>query len=173
MTTQISISPPITTSKQSSSGIVMGVNNATGDNAVDVGYSTKPDTLTKKSVREHVDLINSNYKTASTPLISSTNKIINTTTNTTTEVTNSGIIMGVGGGIMDGAADITYSTKPDVQTNTIVEQNINSTSTIVQNKKVETISTTGNIMTVGGGVGDDAVDVTYSSKPDIKIHEQI
>ena len=73
-----------------------------------------------------------------------------------------GSIMGVGGGIQDAAADVTYSTKPDLglgttTTTTTTRYGIGATNI--------GYATTGSIMGVGGGVHDYAADVTYSTKP--------
>ena len=156
------------------SGSIMGVGGGVGDLAADVTYSTKPDN-------------NQVYNTG----------IMQTTTTTTGSTFGTGNIMGVGGGIGDLASDVTYSTKPDnnqiygtgmmtttqqsaigtpIVGSTTVASPILGTTTVSSPIIGTSVGTpvlgstvgTGNIMGVGGGVGDLASDVTYSTKPDNK-----
>jgi hypothetical protein len=91
-------------------------------------------------------------------------KIETTTTEGGMSMGAGGSIIGVGGGVGDDAADVTYSTKP----NNPFASNIGN----VNVKKITTTTTTtqygggaGSVIGVGGGIGDNAVDVTYSTKP--------
>ena len=141
-------------------GNVMGVGGGIGDNAVDVTYSTKTDNINA--------LGGTTYKTAST----SSNGIIGLgQTTQTTNITTTGNLMGVGGGVGDNAVDVTYSTKPNNITalggTTYTTTSTASNGIIGLGQTTQTTSTTtGNIMGVGGGILDNAVDVTYSTKPD-------
>ena len=132
---------------------VMGVGGGVGDFASDVGYSTKP-----------------NIPINSQPAVGYGSTAINTTYNTTTQ-TNSALgttVMGVGGGVGDFAADVGYSTKPNIPINNLnlentnLNINVNTTNTTI-NQYNQTTAT--NVMGVGGGIGDFAQDVTYSTKP--------
>ena len=90
--------------------------------------------------------------------------------------------MGVGGGIGDDAVDVTYSTKPSNQIQTVnyalgslgtTGLGTTTTTTTINNMQTftgNTMATTagGNIMGFGLG-GDAAMDVTYSTKPDNQI----
>jgi hypothetical protein len=87
-----------------------------------------------------------------------------------------GNVMGVGGGIEDAAADITYSTKPNVPVQAVnlqgnatsyeygygVGQAAGGAAFMTQNTMA---TTNGSVMGFGAG-GDSAIDVTYSTKPD-------
>ena len=73
-------------------------------------------------------------------------------------VSTGGSVMGVGGGVGDYAADVTYSTKPNDPLNV----NVKKITTTTQ------YGGTGSIMGVGGGIGDAAADVTYSTKPMVR-----
>ena len=75
----------------------------------------------------------------------------------TIRTTTTGSVMGVGGGIHDSAADVTYSTKPDIGVGA-------TTTTTTQYGTGVGYATTGSVMGVGG-VHDYAADVTYSTKP--------
>ena len=69
-------------------------------------------------------------------------------------------------GVQDAAANVIYSTKPDMG----VGLGTTTTTTTTQYGTGATgvgYATTGSIMGVGGGVQDAAVDVTYSTKPDL------
>ena len=78
-----------------------------------------------------------------------------------------GTVMGVGGGVQNAAADVTYSTNPDSQKLGFVNGKYDLT-TIEYGRGDNVISTGINnnthIMGVGGA-GNSAVDVTYSTKP--------
>ena len=90
-----------------------------------------------------------------------------------------GSIMGVGGGIGDNAADVTYSTKPNAQGQAVnLQGNAYATSSFEYGQGLSqtagagaimtgnTMSTTtGGVMGFGAG-GDNAIDVTYSTKAD-------
>ena len=81
-----------------------------------------------------------------------------------------GSIMGVGGGVGDFAADVTYSTKPGAQvlTSGLTGVGVNKTITTTTNINptlVGTVGTTSSVMGIGGGTGDYAADVTYSTNP--------
>ena len=69
--------------------------------------------------------------------------------------------------IGDNAVDVTYSTKPGIQgvafggiNNTIIKSGINTNQVGGVG-----VGVGGSIMGVGGGVGDNAADVTYSTRP--------
>ena len=96
-----------------------------------------------------------------------------------TTTTTTGSVMGVGGGVGDDAVDVTYSTKPDQVAVGAPAYTTSSAFNVGQTTTTTTtttggymgiggtnITTTGSVMGVGGGIGDDAVDVTYSTKPD-------
>ena len=87
-----------------------------------------------------------------------------------------GSVMGVGGGIEDYAADITYSTKPNAPVQAVNLQGNASSyqygygvgqaaggSAFMTGNTMAT--TNGSVMGFGAG-GDSAIDVTYSTKPD-------
>ena len=94
-------------------------------------------------------------------------------------MTSGSVIRVGGGGVGDDAVDVTYSTKPN---NNIVLRAGALTTTTTTTTTTErygmgmglgqisgeetTVSATGNVMSVGGGAGDEAVDVTYSTKQD-------
>ena len=91
------VTPTPTLQTIGTTGSIMGVGGGIQDNAVDVTYSTKPDAGLGATA---------------------------TTTTTTTQYglgatgvgyATTGRIMGVGGGVQDYAADVTYSTKPELQ----------------------------------------------------------
>ena len=122
------------------------------------------------------------------------------TTTTTTTATQYGVgsvgyntsIMGVGGGVQDYAADVTYSTKPNPTLNTVATTGYNTsimgvgggvqdfaadvTYSTKPNATLNTVGTgvvnTTSLMGVGGGVQDFAADVTYSTKPDSNLAYQ-
>ena len=80
--------------------------------------------------------------------------------------------MGVSEATGDNAVDVTYSTKPD-NINVLGQKTFVTTTTtnaydlgMVQGSEGVMVETGSKIMGVGGGVGDEAVDVTYSTKPD-------
>ena len=83
-------------------------------------------------------------------------------TTTTTTAGNMGSIMGVGAGVGDYAADVTYSTKPNAP---LLGTGLMTTTTTTRN----VVGTPGSIIGVGGGVGDYAADVTYSTKPNAQL----
>ena len=79
-----------------------------------------------------------------------------------------GSIMGVGGGIGDNAADITYSTRPGGQV--LGTTGINKTVvTTTQTQTTPNIIGTGSVMGVGGGIGNNAPDVTYTTRPGAQV----
>ena len=76
--------------------------------------------------------------------------------------------MGVGGGIGDNAADITYSTRPGAQV--LGTTGINKTVvTTTQTQTTPNIIGTGSVMGVGGGIGNNAPDVTYTTRPGAQV----
>ena len=75
---------------------------------------------------------------------------LGTTVHKTTITGTAGSLMGVGGGVGDYAADVTYSTKPN-------------------GPLLGATGTAGSLMGVGGDVGDYAADVTYSTKPNARL----
>ena len=72
-----------------------------------------------------------------------------------------GSIIGVNNQFGDNAIDVTYSTKPNNNTQLIMGNNINN------------LQVQGSIMGVNGRVGDNAADVTYSTKPNISTQYDI
>ena len=139
-------------------GNVMGVGGGVGDDAVDVTYSTKPD--------------NQNYNLGSIGFQTNTTGFQASTTEFATTSSTTGSIMGVGGGVGDNAVDVTYSTKPDNKFAKVRSITTKTTTTsgygvgFGQNISSTQVSTGGTVMGIGGGVEDQAVDVTYSTKPD-------
>ena len=80
-------------------------------------------------------------------------------------------VMDVDGRVGDESADITYSAKPDINNMELSSQtNISGFNTVGQTSR---IISQGSIMGVGGGVGDEAVDVTYSTKQIIILNLQL
>ncbi len=78
--------------------------------------------------------------------------------------------MSVGGDVEDNAPDITYSTKPNNNSISFKSERFvtnSNNSNFANQGATGLLPTKENIMGVGGGVGDEAVDVTYSTKPDI------
>ena len=136
----------------SQGGLVMGVGGGIEDNAVDVTYSTKTGEQGAGA-----------FGTTQT-----------TTTTTTTQYgfgqgDGNGLIMGVGGGVEDNAVDVTYSTKTGEQgagTFGTTQTTITSTQYGLGETQGQIIQGDGNglVMGVGGGIEDNAVDVTYSTK---------
>ena len=89
---------------------------------------------------------------------------MNSSLNQINSSVENGNLMGVGGGIGDDAEDVTYSTKP----NNPFAQNSNMKVKVKKVTETTTIqyeNEPGHVMGVGGGFGDDADDVTYSTKP--------
>ena len=132
---------------------VMSVGGGVGDDAVDVTDSTKPD-------NKVASLGVSNYNQTTTE--------INSTQNVVSSggiISTGGSVMGVGGGIGDNAVDVTYSTKPNNPFASEVRRVTTTTTTSQYGAGAMNIGG-GSVMGVGGGVGDNAADVTYSTKPD-------
>ena len=141
---------------------VMSVGGGEGDAAVDVTYSTKPDIKGMSS---------GGGVQVGTGIFTSIN------TQVDPRLLNApGSVMGVGGGIGDEAVDVTYSTKPDNKISTLGSPTYNTITTEYSTASggvttvgvggAGVISSSGSVMGVGGGIGDEAVDVTYSTKPD-------
>ena len=83
--------------------------------------------------------------------------------------------MSVGGGSGDEAVDVTYSTKPNNPGIPLLQAKIipvNSQTNLGVNQGISEagISHTGSIMGVGEGIGDNAVDATYSTKPNTNMN---
>jgi hypothetical protein len=136
---------------------VMSVGGGSGDEAVDVTYSTKPNNPGIPLSQAKIITVNSQTNLGVNQGISEAG------------ISHTGSIMGVGEGIGDNAVDVTYSTKPNTNMN-IGSPTYNTITTefSTQGREISQIgvtSTSGSVMGVGGGVGDDAVDVTYSTKP--------
>ena len=130
----------------------MGVGGGIGDAAVDVTYSTKPDSQTLNTLNYGTG----SYSTSSyefSPV--GVENVGLTTTGGNAVVNTTGNVMGFGAG-GDSAIDVTYSTKPD---------NGVGLATGALTTTTTTTATTGNVMGFGSG-GDNAIDVTYSTKPD-------
>ena len=172
-------------------GNIMGVGGGVGNAAVDVTYSTKPNSQNISLGNGNYDLKTfefgngETYKTgnimgvnegisnngSNSYSVNSYNKNINLNNGKAygSIMENNQHIMGVGGGVGDAAVDVTYSTKPN-------EGNINlgigtgtvTTTTTTKETTFGMGQNVGSVMGVGGGVGDAAVDVTYSTKPDNK-----
>ena len=160
-------------------GTVMGVGGGAGNSAVDVTYSTKPNSFEdgkydlttyefnvgdKQGILNHDKALGSvmnNQNIMGVGGGAGDAQTVTTTTTTTTKYEtgqNMGNVMGVGG-VGDSAVDVTYSTKGN-------EANINlglGATTTTTTTQIETNQNTGNVMGVGGA-GDSAVDVTYSTK---------
>ena len=168
---------------------VMGVGGGVGDNAADVTYSTKPDAQAQATNINAGAFVStsSGYNTtygqdAGLGALQYAQTIYPTVVNSATASTTGNVmtansaenVMGFGQG-GDEAIDVTYSTKPDNQgavvntgiagLTTTVEQT--TYPTVVQNTltTTTTTNTAENVMGFGQG-GDEAIDVTYSTKPD-------
>ena len=141
-------------------GSIMGIGGGVGDLAADVTYSTKPG----GQVLTGLTGLGVNKTTVTT---TRTNPTLVGTVGTT------GSVMGVGGGVGDLAADVTYSTKPGAQVLTgLTGLGVNKTTVTTTNVNptlVGAVGTTGSVMGIGGGVGDYASDVTYSTKPGAQV----
>ena len=84
---------------------------------------------------------------------------------TTSQISGAvGSVMGVGG-FGDNAVDVTYSTKPNNPFASEVRRVTTTTTTSQYGAGAMNVGG-GSVMGVGGGVGDNAADVTYSTKPD-------
>ena len=149
---------------------VMGVGGGVGDDAVDITYSTKPDNPNYNVGSFGFQTNGAEFQTSSTGF--QTTGFQTSTTEFATSSSATGSIMGVGGGVGDNAVDVTYSTKPDNKFAKVRTITTKTTTTggygvgFGQNTSTTQISTGGTVMGVGGGVEDQAVDVTYSTKPD-------
>ena len=87
---------------------------------------------------------------------------------------SSGVVMGVGGGVLDNAPDVTFSTRnadgtafgtmKTTTTTTTTQYGMGGQSGMVANYQLGQGADGGVIMGVDGGVQDDAADVTYSTK---------
>ena len=133
----------------------MGVGGGVGDAAVDVTYSTKPDT--QPQTLNTLNYATGSYSTASYEFGSGGVQNVGlTTTQGNAMINTTGSVMGFGAG-GDNAIDVTYSTKPD---NTLGFTTTTGAVTTTTNT-----ATTGGVMGFGAG-GDNAIDVTYSTKPD-------
>ena len=150
-----------------SGGLLMGVGGGVGDKAQDVTFSTR-------------NLDGTAFGTTKT-----------TTTTTTTHYNlgqtegqgltttyqfgqgQNGLVMGVGGGVEDNAVDVTYSTKTGNELGAAAALGKTTTTTTTTTTQYGLGQTQGQIvqgdgnglvMGVGGGIEDNAVDVTYSTK---------
>ena len=121
----------------------MGVGGGIGDAAVDVTYSTKPDSQTLNTLNYGTG----SYSTSSyefSPV--GVENVGLTTTGGNAVVNTTGNVMGFGAG-GDSAIDVTYSTKPD---------NGVGLTTGALTTTTTTTATTGNVMGFGAG-GDNAL----------------
>lgn len=151
--TQVITENPGSINVKKLSGTVMSVGGGVEDDAVDVTYSTKPE-----------NKINSIGTQKLTTRTSQHSFVVG---QGTIEGVYDENVMGVDRRVGDEAADVTYSTKPDINNMELSSQtNISGLNTVGQTSR---IISQGSIMGVGGGVGDEAVDVTYSTKPDNNI----
>ena len=159
----------------------MGVGGGKFDDAVDVTYSTKPD-----NQGQAVNL-NAGYATSSfnynlvgqdaglgaVQYEQNINAAVAQDAGNVMATNSSVMGFGQGG---DAAIDVTYSTKPDNQGVGLVNTGITGLTTTVAQTTYPTMientmttttteNTAGSVMGFGQG-GDDAIDVTYSTKPD-------
>ena len=153
-----------------SGGLIMSVGGGAGDEARDVTFSTKNIDGTAFGT------------TKTTTTTTTTNYGINqiegqglTTTSNAYQMGQgqNGLIMGVGGGVQDDAVDVTYSSNTGNQMGlgagalgkTTTKTTTTTTKYNLGQTQGQIIQGDGNglIMGVGGGIQDDAVDVTYSS----------
>ena len=158
---------------QGQNGLVMGVGGGVQDDAVDITYSSN----TKNQVG-----------TGAAQALGQTTTTTTTTTRTQYELgqnqgqiiqrDGNGLVMGVGGGIQDDAVDVTYSSNTGkglgaaaAKTTNIITTTTNNINDM-QKSQFELGQSQGIfykgkegevILGVGGGVQDDAVDVTYST----------
>ena len=142
-------------------GLVMSVGGGAEDDAVDVTYSSNTGN----------NLGAAAAKTTTTTTTTTTQYGLGQAQGGIIEGDGAGLVMGVGGGIEDNAVDVTYSTKTDqgiglggaktttTTTTTKTEYGLGQgEGQIIQGDGA------GLVMGVGGGIEDNAVDVTYSTK---------
>ena len=128
-----------------------------GDNAVDVKYSTN---------KNYTGIPSGGVQIGEEIYTTKDNQIDSKLQHT------SETIMGVSGGVEDKTQNSAYSTKPNspniyiTRANNTIITKYNKSS--IGEQGVRQISTSGGIMGVGGGIYDEAEDVTYSTKPDKK-----
>ena len=134
---------------------VMSVGGGVGDEAADVTYSTKPDNKGVPLSQTKITEINTKYNVGIGQGMSSG------------AISHTGSIMSIGGGAGDNALDVTYSTKPN--RNISLGSPTYNTITKEFASQGREVSQTENVLGVGGGIGEDAVDVSYSTKPDNNI----
>jgi hypothetical protein len=178
----VNLGTTVTNTQYNTTGSIIGVGGGMHDYAADVTYSTKPN----NNVLGTGVAVTTTGSTLGTGLVGSTlgTGVVGSTLGTGVVGSTVGTtsIMGVGGGVHDYAADVTYSTKPN---NNILGTGVAVTttgstlgtglvgnalgtgvvgSTVGTGVVGSTVGTT-SIMGVGGGVHDLAADVTYSTKP--------
>jgi len=156
----------------SQGGLVMGVGGGVGDEAQDVTFSTK-------------NIDGTAFGTTKTTTTTTTTRYeygqnqgagLATTSSSYQmgQAGGEGLVMGVGGGVQDDAVDVTYSSNTGLKaggqgtmttttTTTRTQYGLDQGQTIQGEGQVIQGEGAGLIMGVGGGVQDDAVDVTYSS----------
>ena len=165
----------------SQGGLVMGVGGGVGDEAQDVTFSTKNIDGTAFGTTK------TTTTTTTTRYGYTQNQGAGLTTTSSSyqmgQAGGEGLVMGVGGGVQDDAVDVTYSTNTGMKTGGQGTMTTTTTTTRTQYGLGQTQGQiiqgegqviqgegqmiqgegAGLIMGVGGGVQDDAVDVTYSS----------
>ena len=143
-------------------GLVMGVGGGNYDDAVDITYSSK--TGTNAGAGAGAQTMGQTTTTTTT-----TQYNLGQTQGQIIQGDGSGLVMGVGGGNYDDAVDITYSSKTGQNVGATTAKTTTTTTTTQYNlgqTQGQIIQGDGAnlVMGVGGGVHDDAVDITYSSK---------
>ena len=129
-------------------GNVMTVGGGVGDNAVDVTYSTKPDTQNINA--------GTTYSTASYNY-----------NNNNLRFSNGGGLMRVNSGNLNSSFNSGYSTASYEVYGRPRQRLYSASSYDFRNRpNLGYNVNTGTVLGVGGGVGDAAADVTYSTKPD-------
>ena len=159
-----------------SEGLVMGVGGGVGDNARDVTFGTKnTDGTAYGTTKTTTTTTTTQYGLAPT---SGTGLTTTSTQYQMGQGEGNGLIMGVGGGVLDDAADVTYSTKSGMNTvgqGLMGQTTTTTTTTYTQSGLGQTQGQiiqgdgSGLVMGVDNRVQDDAADVTYSSKTGQKI----
>ena len=154
----------------SQGGLIMGVGGGVGDDAPDVTFSTKNnDGTTFGTTKTTTTTTTTQYGLGQTQGTG-----LETTTNALQYAQNGGegLIMGVGGGVEDNAVDVTYSINTGMSAGTQGAMGKVTTTTTTTRTQYGLGQTQGQIvqgegsglvMGVGGGIEDNAVDVTYSS----------
>ena len=136
-------------------GLLMGVSDGVQDNAVDVTYSSNTGMNTGAGAT-----------TQMTTTTTTTQYGLSGTEGQIVQGDGNGLVMGVGGGVEDNAVDITYSSNTGNLGAAAAKTTTTTTTTTTQyglgSTQGQIVQGDGNglVMGVGGGVEDNAVDIT-------------